>query len=636
MSIDYKTFNEIIISLINNIHTTLPEADIKEGTFLRDVIIDPAANEISNVYNNLLKTDLAQSPLTATGADLDKLASNYFITRKTGTVSTGNIRFYIAGTNVPAPTNSSSNMPGITIPVGTILVTQGSLTYPSLQFKTLSTIRIPEDTIWNLPKDGTGFAYVDVLCESVDNGSAMNIGPYEIVSTANSIISGIQNVTNVSSFSGGSDAETDISLALRIKLAITGSNIGTKNGYLSYILRQPQVLDALIVGAGDERMQRDLDENGNHIGGKVDIYVRTNSVTQGSFEYVVGSQFNSIEISENTYPEACPVNSITSIISERVINNEPIYITYVNAGDYELENHSNNKGSYYVDIPWDFNSKTTLVDQQYYPFPDGVTTTEIMRLKTKLDNELQKALAYNAFLNFSYKIKWDFIQDTNIMDPNIMLLNFGKYIDDNYYLLHINQNTNDGIMLAGRTFVKSNNKLYSRIYVSPDYKLAKSTNELAGSVKSVDRIEWMSTNVPIKNDKLYIKYIANSGIKDLQESLEPNRILTADVLIKAAKTRDIEIKLDVKCEASTDPQVLYKNISDSLSLYVNQKPLGGNVDESDIIYLVKGLDGVKTISMDTIGLGTIGSKYSQTVKCEPDEYLYLKNLILNVVNENLI
>ena len=48
--IDIKSLNEIILNMINNIRTTSPDIDIKEGTFLRDAIINPVAKEISKLY----------------------------------------------------------------------------------------------------------------------------------------------------------------------------------------------------------------------------------------------------------------------------------------------------------------------------------------------------------------------------------------------------------------------------------------------------------------------------------------------------------------------------------------------------------------------------------------------------------
>ena len=79
--VEIKTLNEAILNIINNIHDALPEVDTKEGTWLRDIVIDPVGNEVSDIYDDLYKMEVAQSVLTATGPDLDRLASNFFITR---------------------------------------------------------------------------------------------------------------------------------------------------------------------------------------------------------------------------------------------------------------------------------------------------------------------------------------------------------------------------------------------------------------------------------------------------------------------------------------------------------------------------------------------------------------------------
>lgn len=669
--LNIKTMNEIIMNIINNIHDSLPEADIKEGTFLRDVIINPVSKEFSDIYDNLYNMELAQSVLTATGDDLDRLAANYFIQRKTGTGSTGKVRFYISNTNKDT---IDAKYPDIKITKGTIVATQGSVESPSLTFKTTDDILIygnstsTEDGdivittgVLGLPRDYTGYRYVEIVCESIETGTKTNVGPYTIVSQTNETNEWIHAVSNPFSFNGGSDAEDDISLALRIGLAITGSNIGTKDGYLSYILQQPQVLDAIVVDAGHEYMNRDiitiLDETTGqlitgHMGGKVDIYVRTNSTSTDEFSYEISNDDlnNEFEVPRKImFPtKAYPIESITSIVGQRVAaDNSVTYVSYVNADNYELEKRSDNNGNYYVDILWDFSIKNYFPDNQYYPLPSNLSENEITRLKSKLDDELKIAMQY--LQNISYKIQWDFIEwiDGN-EDPTVpnstTLFNFGRYTDNLFYKLQMKSTNYDANMLGGRIFIMKENKIYVRAFITPDFKIVRDNGNFMGSVKAKDYIQWFPKNsglniiqVPIVGEKLDIKYVNNSGIRDLQDGMEIKRVLTADVLVKSAKQKDIEIKLNIYCSSIYDSDEMRTTISSALSHYVNsRKKLGGYIDQSDIVYIVKSIDGVVSVEIDSIGLSFVGGPYAQTLTCNPDEYFYLKNLILNISNTSIV
>lgn len=666
-----KTMNEIIMNIINNIHDSLPDVDIKEGTFLRDVIINPVSKEFSDIYNKLYKMELAQSVLTATGADLDRLAANYFIQRKTGTGSTGKVRFYITNTHKDS---MDAKYPDIKIAKGTIVATHGSVEHPSLTFKTVDDILIygngtsKEDGdliittgVLGLPRDHTGYRYIEIVCESIETGTKTNVGPHTIVSQINHNNEWIHSVNNPFSFNGGSDAEDDISLALRIGLAITGSNIGTKDGYLSYILQQPQVLDAIVVDAGHEYMQRDIitivDENTGeliteHMGGKVDIYVRTNSTSTDEFSYKIGNDDlnNEFQVPRKIlFPtKAYPIESITSIVGQRIMPDNSIsYVSYVNADNYELEKKSDNNGNYYVDILWDFSIKNYFPDNQYYPLPLNLSETEITRLKSKLDDELKTAMQYLE--NISYKIQWDFIEwidgnEDETISNATTLFNFGRYTDNLFYKLQMKSTNHDANMLGGRIFIMKENKIYVRAFITPDFKIVRDGGNFTGSVKSKDYIQWFPKNsglnmihVPVVGERLNIKYVNNSGIRDLQDGMEIKRVLTADVLVKAAKQKDIEVKLNVRCSAIYDSDEMRATISAALSHYVNsRKKLGGYVDQSDIVYIVKSIDGVVSVEIDSIGLSFVGSPYMQTLTCNPDEYFYLKNLILNISNTGII
>jgi uncharacterized phage protein gp47/JayE len=89
-----KSFDNIISDIVDNILIANPSADIKVGSVIRDVFIDPNAYEISNLYVIADSTAQAQSVLTASGQQLDRLASNFNIARKPATRATANVTIF--------------------------------------------------------------------------------------------------------------------------------------------------------------------------------------------------------------------------------------------------------------------------------------------------------------------------------------------------------------------------------------------------------------------------------------------------------------------------------------------------------------------------------------------------------------
>ena len=514
--IDIKSLNEIILNMINNIRTTSPDIDIKEGTFLRDAIINPVAKEISKLYGTIKEVDMSQSILTATGEALDKLAANYFIYRKSGSYSYGTVRFYLANTQI-ANYKYDFSFPDIYIPAGTQLTTYGDTNNPSLRFVTDESVIIPGSTIKSLPRDSSGYQYKDIACRSAVVGEEYNVGPSQIVTLLNISMNGIQMVTNLESFQNGSNEESDASLALRVGLAISGNNIGTKNGYLSYVLKQPQVIDAVVIGAGDPDMLRDkilVVDDGIITeckpGGCVDIYVRTNTESLHTVECTVTNveDNGTVKINTSLLFDKLPVINIKNVVGSRSLmgNDEPIMYSTVdpnNRVSYNME--STNKGLYYI-----------------------------------------------------------------------------------------------------------------------------------GSTKEKGYLLFDGYNVPQIGEKLTITYYYNNGITQLQNNIEQNKILTADVLIKSAQPIDIVLYLNTKCNPSCNLIQLESNVSSIIHNFINSNMrLGSTLDITDILFLLKNINEIITIDINSVGFTTGSNKeLVHYVKCNANQYINLVKIVMNNTYSN--
>lgn len=357
-----KSLSEITQNLINNIHDTLPDIDTKEGTFIRDVFINPTSNEIASLYEQILSTRLSQSILTASDSDLDNLAGNYFIDRKQSSRSYGSVRFY-----VKSPVTQE-----IVIPKGTSVSTIGTTTNQEKIFETTESVIIPIGygvIDPNRPK----YCYIDITSQSTFPGSSANVGAGDIKKIQSSVDQNIVLVENLLPFTGGTDTESDVSLALRISLAISGSNIGTKDGYTSFILKQPEIIDARIVAAGDPLMRRDDGK-----GGMVDIYIRAEKIQEETYDLEITRDYITDQVDKAAYsPIILPMQPVLKISNIKgVVAGSSQVRTYINGSNYDVERISN---KYYLDTVWSFaessGDNTTVVGNLIMALDGGAVKT---------------------------------------------------------------------------------------------------------------------------------------------------------------------------------------------------------------------------------------------------------------------
>lgn len=644
-----RSLNEIIQSIITNIHDTKPEADTKEGTFIRDVFINPIADEITALYGDMQLVLLAQSIITATGDDLDSLAQNYFVSRKSASNSYGKVRFYIKNTDKPISQLNDSDLPSeFYIPNGSIVSTAPTFAKDAIQFKITESIYETKESILALPIDSNyGLRFIEVAAVSVNANSNVNIGAGEITQQVTDINQYVALVTNPFAFTGGTDAEDDPSLALRIQLAVSGANIGTKNGYLGYTLKQSGVIEATVIGAGDKIMFRDgghLDNTGAYIfgrGGMVDIWVRGTLNAEKSWNFTLTNDYvyGGTPYKDIILPKQ-PVNKIISVTSNSGK-------TFINADLYEIEKstHNDDNGDtitdvlYYQDIAWDFSVTDTFPDTDYYPLPSDLTLSQIKSLKAQVDKELNSALSYMS--NINYGINWYLCgKKASSGDLNTDINNgiktelFDKYFytDNNVYKI-----TAWDPRLNGRVFVKKNDAIYIRTYGQPDYTLNKDMSPTGYSVNAKDGLKWLNGDRPFVNETITIDFNYDQLINDLQQGVETQRVLTADVLMKQAQKVPIEIVIEVLCYSEYDPSIIKTKVTNTLTNYINNlKTMGVGFDRSDIVTVVRQVEGVDAVNIDTIQISIKGGSPQKRIIAASNEYLMLENFILTVYSDDRI
>ena len=626
----FKSLAEVRQNLINSIHETMPEADLSEGKFLTNVFVNPVADEFSALYGDMQLLKQSQSILFATDEDLDILAANYFTYRKQATKAIGKVRFYIINSGTIQNTVTETGIPEVvSIPIGTTLSTTATYLNAAVTVETTELLYATKSNIMSLPIDNeTGYRYLECYARATIAGEAGNIAANTLTQLSGDI-QGVAFATNPFAFNGGIDREADDALMYRCQLAITGNNIGTKDGYLKYVLDYNNVAAAKVVGAGDNIMFRDggyIDTYGEYhwgSGGCVDIYVKGLEIADST--YTFNTTANYLQSIPNIVLPNQPVKNILSITSE--LSGE----TFVNADIYDVEYYSYTNGKevvydvrYCIDMPWDFSVIDTFPDEEYYSLPIGYTSQQIERLKLSLDNELLVALNYMT--NMSYTIDWSQANIRNTSEGGTAL--FDKiYVNDQVYKLRAKADSN----LDNRIFVMKNNNIYVRAYVEPDFKLLKDISDYGGSLVGKDAIQWLNTRKLLANDVLTIVYNYDSLVNTIQANIEDQKCMTADVLIKQAIEVPIEISLDLSIYNTTSTTNVRNIISSDISTYIHGKfVLGGSFDASDIVSIVKRCEYVDSVDLSSVKLSKKGNAPTDQLTIDSNEYFSLSNLILNI------
>lgn len=283
--------NKLVENTIATVYRAQPDLSVQPGSVIRDVFIDPVVSEMERIrfildftyrassfptliqiddpkglgistpvssssYKQALKTALFlvtdDEVQVLIDSSFDRLASNFGVTRNTGSFATGEVVFYTKR----APSYS------LIIPSGTTVYSG------SVGFKTTQYAEIPLSEIASY-YDPTNTRYaVRVPVRAITAGTSGNVTTGQITRGAPLGLF----VTNETPTFGGKDFESNQSLSSRAFSAIASIDKGTRAGYERVSRSLPGVEASFVVDAGSPYMIRD-----NGLGGKVDIWVRGTS-----------------------------------------------------------------------------------------------------------------------------------------------------------------------------------------------------------------------------------------------------------------------------------------------------------------------------------------------------------------------
>lgn len=319
----FRSFSEIVATMIQRLRLTQPNLDTKPGSVSRDLFVDIPADQIARLYSAINLVSEKQSLATTSGRDLDKLASNFGTSRNTGSAANGIVVFC-----------SNSIIADIPIPTGTLVTARNGSTYKTIGNFVMSSVdksRLSANASRmrkSLSIAGINARYaLEVPVQATRNGTSANVSSLQVVSTS---LDEAVSVINISSMTGGANSETDDSFRSRILSIFSGANIGTSTGYKNALMGVEGVIDALVVEPGDALMLRDgtetleLDDGYSRIlnsgtGGKVDAYILGRKIQEVTDSFIFTDLTGSGDISSerNDYILGQATQDLTRTSEER-------------------------------------------------------------------------------------------------------------------------------------------------------------------------------------------------------------------------------------------------------------------------------------------------------------------------------
>jgi len=321
----FRSFSEIVATMIQRLRLTQPNLDTKPGSVSRDLFVDIPADQIARLYAAINLVSEKQSLATTSGRDLDRLAANFGTSRNTGSAANGIVVF--------CTNNLVADIP---IPTGTLVRSRSGASYRTIGNFVMSAVdknRLAANASRmqkSLSIAGISPRYaIEVPVQATRNGTSANVSSLQIVSTN---LDEAVSITNITAMSGGSNNETDNSFRSRILSIFSGANIGTSAGYRNALMGVDGVIDALVVEPGSSLMLRDgtetleLDDGSSRIlnsgtGGKVDAYILGRKIQETSDSFIFTDLSGSGNISDdrNDYILGQSTQDLTRTSDERRI-----------------------------------------------------------------------------------------------------------------------------------------------------------------------------------------------------------------------------------------------------------------------------------------------------------------------------
>ncbi len=632
---------------ISSIQTTNPTLSLIPGSTVREVHIDPFANEIQKAYflmdfihraqsfpallavddpgltgtsvlvansqyKQNLKTALTvfddTTVQTIINSAFDSLAQNYGVTRQG-----------------PKPSLVLQTFYTTTVPTQDLIVTQGAVissstvsTAPTFVANGQVTLSSANAQAYYNPQ--TKRYEIQVQLTASTPGSAGNV-PAGALDTIQSGARGLQTI-NTTAADFGQDQESNLGVSEDSMNALSSLDTGTAGGYQKVALATSGVLQVNVVLSGDPFMQRDYDPiRMKHIGGKVDVWVKGTNLRTVSETFAFQFQIaNNIRF---TVLDA--VNLIFQAQDSRLTVSNPIeQMLFNTAQGLGLRNHSDLPTAVYdltgvTILNYNTIQLSTLIPQPPTHIDDFIEGDYRYRSNNRFTAALQPIVSVSSvvgqisgpldstagytlyqledpLLNGMSTIATDYVQINQIgnvpsgqsiqvsAEPHVLIGAIPEPLDS------VGINTFTLVVYSADRTIQYNGPSAT----NPDYLI------IPGSQTTpIQLIRATNTSIPTgstvsvdyENDENFqVTYVINDVLQQLQNAYSITKHATADVLVKQAVENPLSTEMTVVLNPNADQVSVDSDIRTAVTVLTDAKGVGQSIYQSDMVQTVKDSD----------------------------------------------
>lgn len=651
-SIPTVSRQNIVAEFVTAIFRSNPQVRVEAGSVLRDTVIDPYSSESERLrflldfyhrartpslliqvddptgsgtsvpvtqsnYKRALQgalylDDPAQAQALIDSA-FESYALNFGVTRKAGTPSRGEVVFY----------TSARPEVSLVIPLGT-LVSGGSTTFSTTRAAVISASEVA--SYYN---PVNGFYQIFVPVQATTTGSNTNIGTGQVRALV-STLPGSLSVTNLSPMAGGDDRESNLALTARVENRLASVDSGTAQGYLQTAADVPGVVRANVVAAGDRLMQRDLNEAGEHKGGKIDVWVQGENIATVTdtfaftFQVAQDVQFEVLNTTDLVFRAIDDSLSESDPIVE-MLDNESIGYEFRNASTGEVFDLTGVEVLTYNTIRLDTSVAQPSVDLTDVVLgsyrrrtgnafvlprqPVAAITSVVGTVSGTLPDDAYLLVYPDAPLNTGRSsLAGDFLQVNGFVnedgvtvpsgeniqvtdEPHVMIGQYPEFVDNlgaNYLTLVVK--SADGLI----TYAGPNDPSGA-----PDYQISLGSQTQAISVTRTEAStipNGATVLISYEHDENFtVTYTTNLIVSVTQQVLDEKKHATADVVVKDAIPAPLDIDATVVLIQGRDPGAVDAELRTNLTNYFGNLRLGDPVRQSDVIDVIERTSGVSYV-----------------------------------------
>lgn len=334
------------------LQTEFPNMDLSDGRVLYELLLTPSAyvtalndQQMDNLRRNMSLQEIVDNPSIAEPESVDRILSNFNITRKEGAKAAGSVTIVL--------TNNAS----------TVVAAGAVFTYNGLNFITANTyIGTTNSTDFEYARPirtlSSGSYAFTIPVEAELVGSAYSVKKNTTLAWSSPSSNYVTSYAEAD-FTGGTDDETNEELLNRMQNGISAKIMSGRANIEALIKEEfPNTASVSIIGFGDQEMIRDRHNIFSlSTGGKADIYVKTadypvvDVVTKDCMLISTNPITFQVLITKEDYPGFYSIESIIPADAENVVGG--------------LEIVSETRSMSYTDISYNYPDIDTLVEGAY-------------------------------------------------------------------------------------------------------------------------------------------------------------------------------------------------------------------------------------------------------------------------------